>query len=223
MSDDAKDLLEDTAGAVMPGLLDAIASRALAAQDAGEVGEQWDLERRIHEARQKAVAEIRAALELPERARRLLEARMVRQTEAVAALLAPPTLMVLSGAPGCGKTVSAARWLWASAENRERGLWVTAARLARWAHYDNAEMDRVIKIPRLVLDDLGTEYLDEKGNYLARLDEVINERYAGARPTVITTNLNAGEFKARYHERIVDRVREDGVFHVVKSPSLRTA
>lgn len=150
------------------------------------------------------------------------------------------TLLVLSGMRGCGKTVAASTWLhrWAADvyEQRQgpddanvvrpvRGLgavFVTAARLSRWSRYDDAAMDRLIKAPRLVIDDLGAEFMDERGSYLCLLDEVVNERYAAARPTVMTTNLGAPEFRERYGERIADRIREAGRFVSLPNPSMRS-
>ena len=161
---------------------------------------------------------------LPERLVRLVAAGALRETDAVAAMREPAGITVLSGAPGCGKTVAAASWLfdWA-AHHLEAGLWLTAARLQRWDRYSRAEMDRLFGYPRLVLDDLGTEYLDERGSFMTTLDELVNERYASGRPLVITTNLNVEAFKQRYGERIADRIREAGVFKAVGSQSMRAA
>lgn len=166
-----------------------------------------------------------AALELPERALALLTAGAARDTEAVQALAKPCAITVLCGAPGCGKTVAAAKWLFDRTRETQRcdGKWLTAARLARWPRYSDSDMEPLMSVGRLVLDDLGTEYLDEKGSFMATLDELLNERYARQRPTVITTNLNAGGFKTRYAERIVDRIREDGQFVALASASLRSA
>ena len=60
----------------------------------------------------------------------------------------------------------------------------------------------------MVIDDLGIEYLDKNGNFLQRLDELLDERYSNFRKTIITTNLNADAFKDRYGERVADRMRE---------------
>jgi DNA replication protein DnaC len=201
------------------GFLEGIAARP----PQGDPEPDW-----LAEARRKGVEAARVAvqgLDLPERAHALLESGAVRTTEAVLALEKAGGITVLSGLPGCGKTVAAAKWMWDFARQTQRpgGLWVTATRLARWPRYDDREMERLLSAPRLVVDDLGTEFLDVGGSFMATLDEVINERYAKRRPTVITTNLNATTFKARYEERIVDRIREDGQFVVIASPSLRSA
>lgn len=185
----------------------------------------WKREER-QEAAEKRDRAVRAALkdsELPERILERLRGGGLLETPALAALREPSTITVLSGLPGCGKSMAAGWWLysWAT-ESMGAGLWVTAARLSRWSRYDTREMDRLIRVPRLVLDDLGTEYIDEKGSFMATLDEVINERYAGKRPLVITTNLNAADWRERYGERISDRIREAGAFKTAGSLSLRS-
>ena len=198
-------------------LLQNIANRA----PEGEPEPDWLVEAKRNGA--EAFRAAVAALELPERPLALLDAGTVRGTEAIEALDKPKAIVVLSGTPGCGKTVAAAKWLYDFAKKTQRaGFWLTAARLARWPRYSDADMDRLLRPPRLVIDDLGNEFLDEKGSFMATLDELLNERYAHKRPTVITTNLNLAGFKARYEERIADRIREDGRFVSLASPSLRS-
>lgn len=144
------------------------------------------------------------------------------ETEAIKALRAElaktpkPTLILLSGGVGCGKSCAAAWWL-----GRHGGDWVSAGDLAKISPYaEGGGMER-LRAPRLVLDDLGMEYLDAKGFMQATLDGVIDHRYANMLPTVITTNLSAAEFKQRYGPRITDRIREAGTFIVIVAPSLR--
>lgn len=131
-------------------------------------------------------------------------------------------ILVLAGNVGTGKSMAAAWWLLAPhlpgtpIEKGPRGrlpsLWVSAARLARWERYDDTEMQRLLCAPRLVIDDLGTEFTDAKGNSDAIIDEVVNDRLSNKRPLVITTNLTADVFRKRYGERIADRIREHGEF-----------
>lgn len=164
----------------------------------------------------------------------LLEGK-IQQTEAIVKLTqAPQGLTVLSGLPGCGKTVAASHWIYGWAMNpqnwdvdatparlRGRMLWVTAAKLSRWPKYDEEQMRKLLGADRLVIDDMGVEYLDEKGAYLSLLDEVLNARYDGMRPTVMTTNLDAQTFKERYGVRLADRIREVGKFIPVATESMR--
>lgn len=114
------------------------------------------------------------------------------------------TLLQLGGV-GSGKTVAACWWL-----SQGAGRFVTSALLARWPRYEAESMRALLEAPRLVIDDLGTEYMDDKGNFMAILDEIIADRCANERQTFITSNLTAIAFKARYGERIEDRIREGG-------------
>lgn len=139
------------------------------------------------------------------------------ETEALkalqAALESKPTIVVLSGGVGCGKSCAAAWWL-----SQAEGAWVAAADLAKVG--DDA-VTAQLRAKRLVLDDLGMEYLDGKGYLLAKLDSLVEHRNANMMPTVITTNLGAAEFKSRYGKRVEDRIREAGPFVVIAAPSLR--
>ena len=137
-------------------------------------------------------------------------------------------LFVLSGPLGCGKTTAAAQWL---THARERGTYITTkprlflpiATCARLNRYDDAALHRVERALALVLDDLGAEYLDQKGAFVSLLDSLIDARYRHLLPTVITTNLRATDFKARYGPRTVDRIRERGDFIEINGPSLRAS
>lgn len=159
-------------------------------------------------------------------------------TEAMSVVDGATDFLVLSGGPGCGKTVAAAAWIlsyvldrknwkqtqYDSSPARILGLapiWVTAAKLARWERYDEDQMQKLLRTPRLVIDDLGGEYLDKGGFYASLLDEIVNERQAETKPTIMTTNLNAEAFKERYGERIIDRIREGGRFVGCGDHSLR--
>ena len=135
-------------------------------------------------------------------------------------------LLVLSGPVGCGKTTAAAHWL-ASTHNRvsliktKPRLFLPIAHCARLNRFDDHTMGAVERAKALVLDDLGAEYLDDKGAFTSLLDSIIDARYRHLLPTVITTNLRATEFKDRYGERTIDRLRERGEFIELKGASLR--
>lgn len=181
--------------------------------------DQRERERKAAEEQQKCVS----ALDLPFDVLAILNGtgKKFIDTECVRALQSQRTLTILSGRTGCGKTVAAAGWLYSWALEFRQGLWLTAARLARWNRYETEKMNQVLMVSRLVLDDLGAEFIDTKGFFMALLDELVNERYANGRQTVIATNLNSEEFKDRYSERIVDRIREKGQFVAIASLSLR--
>lgn len=143
------------------------------------------------------------------------------QTDAMRALTKVKGFVCLFGNTGVGKTVAATAWLLAL--NAEGCLFVKAAALARWDRYDNAEMERLLTAPRLVIDDLGTEYQDAKGNFMAIFDELVDVRDTHGLPTVATTNLDVADFKLRYGERVMDRVRGNGRLSVIGGDSMRGA
>lgn len=157
---------------------------------------------------------------VPDQMIKLLWEKQPKETEASKLLTTalkvtpPPTIVVLSGGVGCGKSCAAALWA------IEKGAkFITANELARVSPYDEKATD-LAKIKALVIDDLGCEYLDPKGFFLSHLDGLINDRYSNGRETVITTNLDAEGFR-RYGERILDRIREAGKFLKVGGQSMR--
>lgn len=181
-------------------------------------------------------------------ARRTLDAaRAPSPTDAIATVTSfEGSMLVLSGHVGCGKSVAAAKWIidritgpscWKlsrlldgagrtvdyafAPKGKHLGIWTSAAKLARVDHYDEEAIARFTTALNLVVDDMLVEYLDAKGFYLSLLDEILNERYGNRLPTVMTTNLDTDGFKARYGERIADRIREAGKFVCVGTTSLR--
>ena len=135
--------------------------------------------------------------------------------------------LVLSGPRGCGKTVAIA---WAAAQHVNpvvewdavgAGRFVDVARLARVSRYSDEAMAELESAALLAIDDLGMEYCDVKGSFLATLDGLFNARYAACRRTLIATNLPGAQFRERYGERIADRIRESGRFVELRGPSLR--
>lgn len=180
---------------------------AIAAQRAREAREDEAVRRREEEAR---IAEIG----IPPLHLDALRAGNIRPTDATVALTGPTKLTCLSGDTGVGKTLAAAAWLLAGPV--EGSLFVSAAELARWERYDRAEMARLLGAPRLVIDDLGTEYQDAKGNFMAIFDELVNVRYTHRLPTVLTTNITDPiAFRRRYGDRVTGRIREVGRFVVL--------
>lgn len=178
----------------------------------GEARDEWQ-RRMIEDAKRKSESES----EIPPNFLQLCKSGSLEPTQATSELHDADKMVCLSGNPGCGKTVAAADWLWRNLP----GLFIKSARLARWDRYDNESMNRLLRARRLVIDDLGTEYQDAKGNFMAILDEIIDVRHDHSRPTVITTNLDAPAFKLRYGERIADRIREDGRFVSLSGGSMR--
>lgn len=213
---------------------------------AREADPEWQAQqRKEREQREKDGRRARAAAQqeallsigLPGKDVDLLRTGKVEKTRAILALEMPAVLIVLSGGTGTGKTTATSWWLWGwhrdpanwpevsewgtQPKCRGSAVFVTAAALARWGRYNEAEMDTILRATLLAIDDLGSEYLDTKGAYLSLLDEIVNERYANRRPTVLTTNLNVNDFRERYGERIADRIRESGRFEALGDDSMR--
>lgn len=195
--------------------------------------EQWsEHDRKIAEERAREVAEAEAR-RVREKFSRLEKAgfplRALRAAETADAQRSAiarvrdwkcedKSILVLSGPAGCGKTVAAAWWAirqnWAPA-------FVRASTFAASSRYDRETREEWFDAPALVLDDLGTEYLDVKGSFLVDLDELLDVFYGNAKPLLITTNADVIAFKTRYGERVSDRVRECGSWFAMRDASMR--
>ncbi|MGC9984757.1 MAG: hypothetical protein ABSF35_14145 [Polyangia bacterium] len=187
--------------------------------------------------------DICSAIGLPPRAVDVVLSGRLTETPAVQAVRGAVDIVILAGGYGCGKTIAAVEWVRehvARPENwkpttdynqkphqtiphfvGKRPLWTTAAALARLDHFSEAALKPYFTAHRLVVDDLGAEYLDAKGFFGSLFDELLDARYAGKLPTIITTNLDAAGFSARYGARVVDRLREAGRFINCGNTSLR--
>lgn len=128
------------------------------------------------------------------------------------------TILVLSGRPGCGKTVAAVSWGFVSSHTP---VFLRAAAFAMASRYNPEERAVWARAGALILDDLGAEYQDAKGSFAVDLDELIDTVYGDMRRMIITTNAGAEDFKQRYGARVADRIREAGEFYVCKNESLR--
>lgn len=165
----------------------------------------------------------RDAAEIPPRVAACLDAAKV--TDALAAvqrfLGTDRTFLVLAGAVGCGKTIAAC-----SALDAKGGKFVKAAAITR-ARFDDERWEALLRASVLVVDDLGTESMDAKGWAAGALAELFDYRYDWQSKTILTTNLDADAFKARYCEqdggRFLSRLREAGVFEAIAQGSLRSA
>lgn len=128
--------------------------------------------------------------------------------------------LVLSGAAGTRKSGSAC---WALVNHP--GRYVSARKLVDWS-VSKTEEDReryanLYKTPLLVLDDLGSEYVDDAGWFAKILTGIVDERYGKELKTIITTNLEAKRFKDSYGERVAERIREIGKFATIAGASQR--
>ncbi len=130
------------------------------------------------------------------------------------------TLLVLSGGVGIRKTGSACYAL-----VQKPGVFVTADDLGRLAAAKDDESregwQRAKRAQVLVVDDLGGEYLDDKGWFFRVLNGLIDHRYGARLKTIVTTNVDSPTFKQLYGDRIVDRLREAGRWVTLGGESIR--
>lgn len=137
--------------------------------------------------------------------------------------------LVLTGGAGAGKSLAAARCLSHARRlftayahpladepvtveeyDARDGMFITAAALHYAKRFSDTPgpslLDRAALVRWLVLDELRAE--DLKGAGKERLEEVLGERYACQRRTVITTNLAAKELSPLLGERLASRFAE---------------
>lgn len=133
------------------------------------------------------------------------------------------TMLVLSGPTGVGKSTAAGRFMVHLLGQRRRAVWVRAKMLERITPRTVKRLEELETAELLVLDELGEEYLDEKGFLGGLIAGLLCTRYDAVLWTVVTTNMPAADFSKRYGERVVDRIREVGAFIEVGGHSLRAA
>ena len=119
--------------------------------------------------------------------------------------------VMLMGKSGLGKT-----FLMHCMANRllERGVDLRLCsaygflQTARKSFFENERgLDELMDVPVLLLDDLGSEPLMQNVT-IEQLFNLINERQNRNLSTIVSTNLNTREFKARYTERIASRMTD---------------
>ena len=85
-----------------------------------------------------------------------------------------------------------------------------AREIADLAKNDNSTWLELCRVRMLAIDDLGTEPVEvlDYGNVLYPLIDLLTRRYDRQLFTIITTNLTSDEIRAKYGERIADRLNE---------------
>lgn len=179
--------------------------------------------------------EILAEMGVPKRVRRCVFGGMQETTSTervddwlTASALRPEDLwlLTLAGPVGVGKTVAAGHWLaQLNAEiPRDRTAarvgWITSPQLAVTDIYGE-DFGKLQRARTLVIDDLGAEFAGRSGAFFSKIDALINERYSHERLTLITTNLNAADFKERMPDRVVSRMRDGGMWAEFPGESMR--
>lgn len=114
-------------------------------------------------------------------------------------------IRILAGGVGSGKTWAAVRWLGELGGGSP--MFMRVSEFETVSRYDKDHRARWKNASALVLDDLGAEYADGKGNLMADLDELVDVYSGRLARLIITTNLTPAQFKARYSSRILSRLR----------------
>ncbi|MGH8388184.1 MAG: ATP-binding protein [Pseudomonas sp.] len=132
--------------------------------------------------------------------------------------------MVMIGKPGTGKThlgVAMANELLhntsRTAVYRTVGAILQAIRATYDRHSERSEaeiLSSLVTPDLLVLDEVGVSKEQPSDFELTTLFAIINGRYEQERPTVVISNLDAGQLSGAMGERCVDRLREGGMIVV---------
>ena len=140
---------------------------------------------------------------------------------AVAGLVeGPPAFrfLMLSGDKGNGKTFALASAVW-----KHGGRYIDAHQLVATSTWDTATLGDLEHCRLLAIDEMGAEFTNPA--FEANLYALLDRRYRAGRKTVLATNLNAADFKARFCEhgldRLVDRLKTGGRWVTLAGPSMR--
>ena len=137
----------------------------------------------------------------------------------------PDGIQVLRAGLGVGKSVAAAMYAIATG-----AMWVQASDVARWTFESQGlAIARWCSFPDLVIDEIGGQGTTSPVE-AGRLSQVVLERWARGRSTLLTTNLAKRAFAEVYDgttdlalSRTLDRIAERGDWQDCKGPSRRTA
>lgn len=123
--------------------------------------------------------------------------------------------LILAGPRGVGKTFGGALVSY----GHEESLLVKVLRIQQGGLFGPGSelLNRARDVECLVLDDLGVEYLEDKGIMMSILHDLIDARYEHSGPTVITTNMNLEAMAKRYSPAIIRRLKETGMYRWIGS------
>lgn len=141
-----------------------------------------------------------------------------------------PSLVLLNGTPGTGKTVAGIRlmvttflarhWQRPYMANPPRMRYVNAWELSRSSW--NSDIWNSVKDDEVVMiDDVGIEYQDTKGFMASQIAGVMNHRHQHQRLLIVTSNMGDAELSTYFGERIVDRFSEDAILVSITGKSQR--
>jgi len=123
---------------------------------------------------------------------------------------------IMTGNIGTGKSMLA-NCIATQRDKYPKTVITTLARISREfrSSFNNGEfteqelMDMISKTDLLVVDEIGVSKI---GDFEYRyLNEIIDNRYDNKLPTIIISNLTVDELKVAIGDRLIDRLKEDGV------------
>jgi DNA replication protein DnaC len=121
------------------------------------------------------------------------------------------SILLLSGGVGLGKTYVSKCIMRRVIERGFTAANFTAYRLFSLFHQhrlgEDVDLDPILEVPLLIIDDIGTEPMTKNVTKEYFFD-LLNERSAAGRKTVIATNLPFHELDERYGERIFSRLMD---------------
>jgi len=134
--------------------------------------------------------------------------------------------IIMSGSNGTGKTSIAVLILKEARRRGHSGLFVMLSDLVTRSWSDRFDGDvtwtqRAKEVDVLVVDEFGHEH-DQKSKYNASLiHQIIKFRCASRKLTIMTTNMVAGDIRARYPVSMIEAMKDKIVFMPVSGPNWR--
>lgn len=200
----------------------------------GTMMERFRLPMEHEQAKRVLLAAVRAEVEYRRRSFEM-NAHVEQQASTIAGWLTgddPQFGLLLCGGCGNGKStfVKAFQQILNQLNLRSgysRTAWsmriMDARSIARLCKSDCREWDSLCDLPMLAVDDLGIEPLEmqDYGNILSPMVELLTRRYDRQLFTMVTTNLTPQEIRAKYGDRIADRLNEMMVKIVFGNPTYR--